>query len=161
MKNLFIKKLLITALVMSSLFLSSCGDFKEIEISDIKAFRIEKMNGNTIDMVVSTEILNPNSFGVTVVDADFDVTVQGINLGKTNINKNIKINRKSTELHDIYFTLELNKLSKAALPTLIGFVAMGKKEVNLKIDGSIKGKAFLISKRFPVHHEEKVPLKLK
>lgn len=146
---------------MSSFILTSCGEFKEIEVSDIEAFRIEKIDGNQVEMVVTTAISNPNSFGVTVTDADFDVTVEGINLGKTKINKNIKIDRKSTESHAIYFTLELNKLSKAALPTLIGFVAMGKKEVNLKIDGSIKGRAFLISKRFPVMHEEKVPLKLK
>lgn len=145
--------------IIMATFLTSCSGFEEIELSSIESVKMAGMNGNKIDFVVNAEIYNPNSFGVSVIGADLNIQVEGIDLGSTTMDESFKIEKNSKEVHEIQFSLNLSKLPFTAIPKLLSMATSGRSDVKVKVDGTIKGRAFLISKQFPVSEEGRVPLK--
>ncbi|NBG65169.1 LEA type 2 family protein [Acidiluteibacter ferrifornacis] len=140
-------------------FFTSCSGFEEVELSSIQSVKMAGMTGNKVDFVVNAEIYNPNSFGVSVVGADLNIQVEGIDLGSTSLGDSFKIDKKSKEVHEIQFSLNISKLPLSAIPKLLSLASSGRSDVKVKVDGNIKGRAFLITKKFPVAEEERVPLK--
>lgn len=146
--------------ITMSAFFSSCSDFEEIELTQVKELKVKNISSGMIDFSVNAEIFNPNSFGVTVKGAEFDIKLEGIDLGKTQLGESFKIKGNSKETHQINFNLDISKLSIMSIPKIISIASSGGKEVNVEVDGTIKGGAFLISKTFPVSVKQKVPLQL-
>jgi len=145
--------------IIMATFLTSCSGFEEIELSSIQSVKMEAMNGSKVDFVVNAEIYNPNSFSVSVVGADLNIQVEGIDLGSTSLGDSFKIEKNSKEVHEIQFSLNLSKLPFTVIPKLLSMASSGRSDVKVKVDGTIKGRAFLITKKFPVSEEERVPLK--
>jgi hypothetical protein len=74
-------------ILISILIFTSCKDFKEAECTGVKGFKVNKMDMSGIDADIILGIKNPNRMGFSIYPSDFDVTVSGINLGKSKIEK--------------------------------------------------------------------------
>ena len=147
-------------MIIMSVFFTSCSGFEEIELTQVKELKVKNISSGTIDFSVDAEIYNPNSFGVSVKGAELDIKLEGIDLGKTQLGESFKIKGNSKETHQINFNLDISKLSITSIPKIISLATSGSRGVNVEVNGTIKGGAFLINKTFPVNLKQKVPLQL-
>tara|TARA_R110002049_G_scaffold218363_3_gene389849 strand:+ start:726 stop:1172 length:447 start_codon:yes stop_codon:yes gene_type:complete len=147
-------------MIIMSVFFTSCTGFEEVELTEVKELKVLNVSSGKVDFSVNAEIYNPNTFGVTVKGAELDIKLEGIDLGKTKLDESFKVKGNSKEIHQISFNLDISKLSLMSIPKLLGIVSSGGREVNVEVNGTIKGGAFLINKTFPVSVKQKVPLEL-
>lgn len=65
-------------LLFTIVFLSSCDSpYEEIVFVEIKDAQLEKVMGNQLDIVATCVLYNPNSLGLNLKEADFDVYISG------------------------------------------------------------------------------------
>lgn len=152
-------KLLSVMLLIAASF-TSCFSYEEVEIRDIKSVKLKEFSTNGLVVESEIKLYNPNKFDIKVVNSDFDVYVEGSKICKSRIDNKISIPRESEAYHTLIFKSDYKDLTDGALPKLIGITAMGKDEIDFKVDGSITGKAYIFKKKVKVSHEGKVPLKL-
>ncbi|MFZ4057031.1 MAG: LEA type 2 family protein [Ferruginibacter sp.] len=92
---------------------------------------------------------NPNSFGLQLKRTDLDVYIEGTYLGRTSQEYQITIPKKAEFNIPIKIDVDMKNLLKN------GFTALSKKEVLVKVVGSVKiGKANVF-KTFKVNYEGK------
>lgn len=147
-------------MIIMSTFFVSCSGIEEVELTKIEQLKVKNISSSIIDFSVNAEIFNPNPFSINVKGAEFDIKLEGIDLGKTTLNESFKIKGDSKESHQINFNLDISKLPITSLPKLLNLATSGGKEVNVEVNGNIKGGAFLVNKTFPVSIHQKVPIQL-
>lgn len=149
-------------LFVSSILLtfSSCVDYEEVEIKDIKSLKLLELNDKELRVESEVKISNPNRFDIKVVNSEFNVKIENRDIGKSSILSNINLPSKSNDYHTIVFRSSMKELQNNALMTLMGITATGKDNIRFEVDGFIVGKALLMKKKVEVKHSGIVPLKL-
>lgn len=155
MRNIY-KFSIVVVLLLS---FSSCIEYKEVEITNIKHVKLLEFSKKGLIVESEIQIKNPNSFKLSVVDSDFDIFVKGSKLAKARIDNNIVLTKNSEEYHTVIMKSDYEDFADGALVKMLG-LTMGSREIDFKVDGYITGKAFFIKKKVHVSHEAKVPLKL-
>lgn len=117
-------------------------------------FHFDKLEDNLLRFSVDVNIDNPNFFGVKVKKSFLDVSVAGNYIGKAKISKKIKIKRKRLNTVTIPFELELEK---GAMFKLLRYVT--KKDVEVKLEGAVRGSTMGIPKKIKIDETKKVSLK--
>lgn len=156
MNKLF--KLLFLAFAIS--FFSSCVNYEEVEITDIKSLRLVELNNKELLVESEVKINNPNRFDIEVVDSDFDVKIENKDIGKANIASPLKLEGNSHDYHTLLLKSSMSNLKDNALMSLMAITAQGKSTINFEVEGFIEGKAMLVKKKVEVKHKGQVPLKL-
>lgn len=139
-----------------TIFLSSCVDYKDVEIVGIKDIKVEKIDQSGVKATISLQVKNPNNYKISVVGSDLDLYVNGNKLGKAELKDKIKLKKNSNDVHVFRVESNFKDAGMALLPSLL--TAITKGSVQLKIKGTIKGKAFLVCKKIPVEFSENVRL---
>jgi LEA14-like dessication related protein len=120
-----------------------------LEYRDFKNFTVEKLGFASTAVKMDLIYYNPNSFGLQLKRTDLDVYIEGTYLGRTSQEYQISIPRKAEFNIPIKIDVDMKNLLKN------GFTALSKKEVLVKVVGSVKiGKANVF-KTFKVNYEGK------
>ncbi len=132
---------------------NSCEEFKELQVSGVKSFRLTKVSAAGIEGEVILGIKNPNSRGFSIYPSEFDVTYSGIKLGKARLYKRVHIDANCEKNYVFKLKTDLKDMN---LMDIMGLTngKVGKMEVK----GDLKAGKFYIKRRFPVDFSEKIGL---
>lgn len=126
------------------LFLSSCQIYQEIEVREVRDIRIIEVTPDGIEAEVDLKIYNPNNYKVTILNVDADLYINGKDIGDAEINERVTIDKKANLVYTIKIEGDFTDLAGGLLESLIGSIFA--QTVNLRIDGTLKGRALLIGK---------------
>jgi LEA14-like dessication related protein len=147
MKHTNIILYLFTFLCLSSL-LVSCGPPKALEYRDFKNFTIEKLGFSTSAVKMELVYFNPNNYGLQLKRTDLDIYINDVLMGHTSQDYQITIPRKEEFSIPIKVDVDMQNLLKNSLNVMV------KKQVMVKLTGSVKvGKANVFIS-FPVNYQE-------
>lgn len=114
------------------------------------------MNKDGMKGTISLEITNPNNFAITVTNADFELFSSKVNVGKASLNEPFKIAANSTEVYAVKLNGNVGNLLAGSITGLMGALSGKNPEVTIK--GTLKAKAFFLSKTIPVEVKTEIPL---
>lgn len=140
----------LSSLVLVGIMATSC-EFEEPEFSDFSNFHFDELNGKSVDFTFDVTVENPNAVGFKVKNGTIDITANGKNLGTVTLDEKIKVKRKSENKYTVPLTLNL---SNGGLFNIIQLA--GSKEVEIKLDGTIRGKVLGFGKNIPIHETRKI-----
>ena len=132
--------------------LGSCKNFKEVECTGVKGFKINKVNTQGIDAEVQLELKNPNNTGFSIYSSELDVTYSGVHLGIAKLGKRVHINANSQTTYSFNLKSDFKNINLTDIMKLIsGAGSHGMVEVK----GSLKAGKFYVKKKFPVNVKER------
>jgi LEA14-like dessication related protein len=127
---------------------------KEIKVTSVEGFYINKLTVENIDAEIKVKIDNPNKMGFSVYPSEFDVIFSGIRLGKAKLSKRVNLNAGSERVYSFKLNSKLSELNPLDILRLINLDNLGKIEVN----GDLKVGKFYFKKKFPVNYIDKVKI---
>ena len=133
---------------------NSCKEFKEVEVTGVKSFRLTKVSQEGIEGEVILGIKNPNSVSFSIYPSEFDVVYSGIKMGKARLHKRVHIDGNSEKLYVFKLKTSLKDMNLMDVMGLMNGGKMGKIEVK----GNLKAGKIFVKKRFPVDISEKIDL---
>lgn len=136
------------------LFFASCK-YQEVQMTGFKGFKVNKIDTKGIDADVMLGIKNPNSTGFSIYRSSFDVTYNGVYLGKAKSVKRVHILPNEEKTYAFTLRSDFKNVNLMDILKLVN--GGGKGTVNVK--GDLKaGKFFFIRKKFPVDVNERARL---
>jgi LEA14-like dessication related protein len=128
--------------------LVSCGPPKALEYRDFKNFSIDKLGFSSSTVKMDLVYFNPNNYGLQLKRTDLDIYIDNVYLGHTTQEYQVTIPKKEEFSIPIQLSVDMRNLLTNSLHI------MAKKQVMVKLTGSIKvGKANVFIS-FPVKYEE-------
>lgn len=122
-------------LVVCAVFLS-CEKVEEPQFKKLEGFGVKKLSLKETVIGFKATYFNPNSFGVAVKEAAFDVYIDSIFLGKFTQPQEIVVQKNAFFSIPMEGKISLEKALQFNIPNLIG------KEVSVRADGIVRlGKA--------------------
>ena len=141
-------------IILTSLFLFSCKEFKDIAVTNVEEFHVTKLNLEKIEAEIKLKINNPNSMGFSIYPSEFDITFSGMRLGKAKLHKRVHIGPKSERVYTFKLNKNLSDLNPLEILNLLNSNNLGKIEVK----GKLKAGKFYIKKKFPINYIDKAEL---
>lgn len=135
------------------LALTSC-QYDEVEISDIRKFRIDKVDKNHIHFSFDIKLRNPNNYALKVSSTDLICELNGRNLGNLYLDEPVKIPAGNTDFIAIRSSVKTEGAANNVLPILLGSVL--SQAIDIRLTGEVKGGAFIFPKTIQVDHSERV-----
>ncbi len=151
-------KLYITFLSLCTLLLASCGPYQQVTFSGIENMKLLKLSQNGVEAELTAKINNPNNKGFTIYHSEMDVTINGMNVGKAHLEKNVRIKRNSEDTYKFKIKSDFGNLSITDIPKIIA-MAMSK-TVKIELKGNLKAGKLFIKHSFPIDITKSVPLNL-
>jgi LEA14-like dessication related protein len=129
---------------------ASCANPKSLEYHDVKNFTVGDIS-LTPEIGMDVEFYNPNSYGMTLKDAIFDLYINDKLVGHATMQDKFNVPASATFLLPVKLKADLQGVINNALQV------MSNKEMNVKLDGSVKaGRGILIPMH--IHYEGKKKL---
>jgi LEA14-like dessication related protein len=133
------------ALIIFCLALFSCANPKSLVYQDVKNFSILTLSLQP-DIGMDIQFYNPNSFGVTLKDANIDLYINDKFIGKGTLQKTFHVPAADTFLLPVKLKADLSGLFAHA------YSLLANREVKVRLEGSVKsGKGVFIT--IPIHYE--------
>lgn len=142
-------------LFLCSIFACGCIDVKPVKVGDIEGIKINEMTKTSVTLELMIPIENPNNFKFKITDVDLDISLNGTKLGKVREIKKITVPANSSEVHSFCVEVEFSKILAGSLDLLSTLM---KKKADLDLKGTIKAKAFMISKKIDINVSKPVDL---
>jgi LEA14-like dessication related protein len=133
---------------------TSCKEFKEVQCTGVKDFKINKISAQGIDADIILGVKNPNKMRFSVYRSEFDVVYNGVKLGKAKLSKKVKIDGNTEKNYS--FNLKSN--FKDANPMDVMKLISGGGKGFIEVIGDLKAGKFYLKKKYPVKVKEKVDL---
>lgn len=109
------------------LFLAACANPRQLEYQDVKNFRLLELSMQpTVGMDV--QFYNPNTFGMTMKDANIDLYLNGKLVGKATLAESYQVPGLDTFLLPVNLKADLQQV----LPNALAILANNKIDVELK-----------------------------
>ncbi len=134
-------------LVLCCLSFSACS-FQAITFNEMENAKLGSVSQTGAEVDISVRIKNPNHVSVTVYKSEMELSLNGVNVGKAYISKNVRIKSNSEESYTFKIKADFSKLSLAELPKLISIALSKKAKIGLK--GNLKAGKLFMKKSFPV-----------
>ncbi len=150
------KKFRFLIFISAFLLFNSCKEFKEVQVTGVKSFRLTKVGQDGIEGEVIFGIKNPNDNGFSIYPSEFDITYSGMKMGKARLYKRVHINGHSEKPYVFKLKTDLKDLNLMDVMGLMG--GGGGKLGNIQVKGTLKAGKFYIKKRIPVDFSEKIGL---
>ncbi len=147
-------KFLVPLILIFTLIFVSCKDFKEVQCTGVKGFKINKINAQGIDADIILGVKNPNKMRFAVYRSEFDVMYNGVNLGKAKLSKKVKIEGNAEK----NYNFNLKSKFKEANPMDIMKLINGGGKGFVEVSGDLKAGKFYLKKKYPVKVKEKVDM---
>ncbi len=149
-----LKKTFCCCLLLVTLLLGSCRDFKEISLTNVDRFSIQKMSLKEIEGELQLTIKNPNTVGFSIYKSEFDIIYGGVKLGKAKLHKRVHIGANTEKSYVFKLKSSPESLNLSDVMKLIGNAASG----TIRIQGDLRAGKLFIKKRFPVDYSERINL---
>lgn len=134
------------------IILASCAQPKDLVYQGVENFKIRSVGFSKTELGADIKFYNPNSYPMTLKDANADVFVNNKFIGKVALSETFNIPRRDTFLLPVSLNADLG----GVLGNLVQ--ALGNKEVMLKFAGSVKAGRNGIFVNVPVNYEGKQKL---
>jgi len=141
-------------ILLISLSLFSCKEFKEIKVTNVEGFYINKLTIENLEAEIKLKINNPNNTGFSIYPSEFDIIFCGIRLGKAKLNKRVHIDAKSEKVYSFKLNKNISDLNPFEALRLLNLDNLGKIEIN----GELKVGKFYLKRKYPINYNDKVNL---
>jgi LEA14-like dessication related protein len=141
-------------IILVSISFISCRDMKEIKVTSVEGFYLNKITTENIDAEIKLKIDNPNNVGFSIYPSQFDITFSGIRLGQAKLNKRVHLNSGSDKVYTFKLNSKLSDLNPLDIMRMMNLNNLGKIEVN----GDLKVGKFYFKKKIPVNYTDKVKI---
>jgi len=138
------------------LLLSSCFSYQEVTFKGITDVQVSRMDEKGIAVRAMVTLDNPNGFRIHVNDPDVDVYLNDVYIGKAILDSNLTIDKRISKDYAVPMHATFNGHGGDAMVAILGAALSG--HAKLKAKGSVSGKSFLFSKRFPFEQETELDL---
>jgi LEA14-like dessication related protein len=91
------KKYLLITITFFSIAFTSCKSYEPVAFSGIENVNVTSLSQNGVEAIVTARIKNPNKVGFTIYRSEMDISVAGIDAGKVQLDKRVRIKAKSEE----------------------------------------------------------------
>ena len=136
--------------------LSSCLEYKEVEVIKIVEVGVKEISASGVDIEVAMQVKNPNNYNISIVDSELNLHIKGKKMGSATIKEKVTLKKKSNAVYRFTLQSSFKDLSLKSLPVLMGLMSQSSMEV--QIVGDIKAQVKGISKKIPIDFTEKVKL---
>ncbi len=140
--------------------LSSCVNYDEIKIQEIKSVRVLEFSNEGVLVEVDLKINNPNPYVVTITDSKLKFYFRDIRVGNTSIKNKLKLKNNTTQLYIVQLKGDFEDVKISSFGNILGVLSSSSKEIKFEIDGYIVGKVFLVKHKVNVDYKGRVPLEL-
>lgn len=131
--------------VLGIAFLSSCANPKELVFQDVKNFSVNSIS-LTPDIGMDVQFYNPNKFGMTLKDANVDLYINGLLVGKATLPQSYKVEGMQTFLLPVNLKADLKSILSNSV------ALMANKKVDVELKGTVKaGKGAFIN--IPINYK--------
>jgi len=141
-------KLKLTLAVLCLLILFSCAtqnEVRNLEYQEVKNFRLTKLDLKP-EVGMDVQFYNPNTFGLTLKDANIELYINNAHIGKAFISQSFNVPGKDTFLMPVTLVPDLKNVFPNALQLLFN------KEVDVRIQGTVKaGRGIFIT--IPINYQ--------
>lgn len=125
--------------------LLSC-EFKDIEFLGLENVKLDKMDGQELNLDLLFKIKNENAFKIKVKPSKLKVFVEDKEMGIVHLDKKIVFKKRS---ESVYSTKLRVDLADGYLLKLLSFAS--KKEFKIRFEGKVKGGIYFLSKKFEIN----------
>lgn len=132
----------------------SCRDFKEVQVTGVKGFKVNKIDAKGINADLLLGVKNPNSTGFSIYRSEFDVIYNGINLGKARSSKRVHIKANAEETYSFNLKSDFKDINLMDIMKLV----QGGGNGMVQVKGDLKAGKFYLRKKFPVDVKERARL---
>lgn len=139
---------------ISIALLSSCSSFKEVQLTDITAVEVLKMDARSVALRVDARIDNPNRFTIAVEEPDVDLFINDSFIGKGVLDSALVLDRRTAMVYPVYLHADLQ--GGPLLVMLLSGTLNG--EMKLGAKGTVAGRSGMLKKRFPFELEQTIDL---
>ncbi len=136
-----------SALLLVTILLTSCANFRDVTFHGVRTVELRKMNGNDIALTIEAEVENPNNYRIKLKDPDVDLWYNGQFVGKAVLDSTVVLDKRSTRIYPVYISADTQGKLGPILLGGLGSLLNGQAE--LRASGTVKGQVGIISKRFP------------
>ena len=140
-------------LVLALIAFTSC-QYEEVEIEEVRNFRVEKMTGERVHFSFDVKLLNPNNYALKVSSTDLLCEINGRNLGKLYLDETVRVPAGNKNFIPVLSSVTTEGASENILPILLGSVF--NRAVDIRLKGEIRGGAFFFPKTIAIDHSERV-----
>lgn len=145
---------LLIFIISVSMFFISCKEFKEITVTNVDSFYMNKITTEQIEAEVNVKINNPNNTAFSIYPSEFDVMFSGVRLGKAKLNKRVHIEGKTEKVYTFKLNSKISEMNPLDALRLMNLDNLGK----IDVKGELKAGKFYLKKKFPVNYTDKVKL---
>ena len=131
------------------LLVCSCSHPKALVYKDIQHFKLQSAGLQQSGVSLDIRMFNPNSYGITLKNADVDVFVNGTLLGKLCVNNQCSVPGLDTFLLPVTLNVDMKNVLPNALQMFL------KSDVDIKLAGTIRAGRRGIYMKVPVNYEGK------
>ncbi len=135
------------------LLLQGCRVYRDVEFKGVKETRFTSFNANGVSCEFDVELYNPNPYNITLMESSVDLYLEGTKVGRVNLPEKAVLSGDDKTLLKLSCSAE-----PSSIPKLVGgaISMVFKKELLFEGKGTVKGKAFLLSKTVPVEFVQKL-----
>ena len=138
------------------LLLSSCFSYREVIFKGITDLQVSSLDQQGISARAMVTLDNPNGFRIHVNDPDVDLYLNDVYIGKATLDSNLTLDKRASKDYSVPMHATFDGHGTEAMVAILGAALSG--HAKLKAKGSVVGKAFLFSKRFPFEQESEFDL---
>ena len=131
---------------------SSCGKFKDLEFVRVAGFDLDNIGFSKSIVKMTLAYYNPNGVQLKLKDANFDVFMNDVHVGRSIQDTMIVIPARDTLYFPVKMEVNMQNVYKNALGALLN------KEVTIKATGNCKVGKGGVFFPFPIKCESKQPL---
>lgn len=148
------KKNLYSLFLIITLTLVSCGNLKDISLSRVDSFNLQKLSLKEIEGELLLTIKNPNRMGFSIYKSEFDIYYGGVKLGKAKLHKRVRIGANAEKTYTFKLRSNPESLNLSDILKLIGNASSG----TIRVQGNLKAGKLFIKKTYPVDYADRINL---
>ena len=147
-----IKKLAVLLLITS--LLGACNSIEDLELIGSPRIELNGIDGDGLKLGLVVKIRNPNKYSFHVKKGQFNVQINGNDIGDAKLSGKVKIDANSTAVYTFPVSAKLQG-EDLSLDLILSTIMRG--QFDLKLDGKVKaGSLLFINDTFEVDWEEQV-----
>lgn len=138
------------------LIATSCISYKDVDVKEFQQPKLEKFSKDEIRIRLIATVENPNGYKIKIKKANFDVFVNGREVGKAKTDSKIVLKKRSTDTYEVVVTTTFKQAGGGIMA--IAATAVAKGEVELRAKGTVKAGAFGFYKKMKIDEKKKLPV---
>jgi LEA14-like dessication related protein len=127
--------------------------YKEVEVQEVLEVKIIEFDSDGADCEITMTVKNPNGYKISLTESAVELFFEGKFLGNVELTEQLVLPKRSLS------TVKLKCLADyESLQSVMGnfITILFKSEYVMEGKGYVRGRALLVSKKFPVEFKERI-----